>query len=132
MAAKFRLDEVKAAVRAGSFELGCARASVKLSEWVNGTYSDCLRFVQALTEELTESDFAETLVLREDEVFDVYARRASNALIRQFGLVVAAWYVKLTVWKGQYGDVVFFLSVHPLERAIDRVGGTLKPEEVDE
>ncbi len=57
---------------------------------------------------------------------------ASDGLLGAFGGGCRAWYLKVTVTDGTWGDQVFFLSVHPLEYPMQRVGGMLSPAGVEE
>lgn len=128
---RFPLSKVKAAVGAGRVSMGKSRAWLTLMEELE-EMTACHRFTCALAMELEEGDFCRSVALHGGIVHDEYGLCASDKLLAEFGLRNRAWYLKLTMRPGTYGDEAMFLSVHLLERPMLRVGGLLKVDGTEE
>lgn len=65
----------------------------------------------------------------EGKLADEYGVRLPKELLEEFELDVSTWYVKVEVQKNRKGQLLFFMSLHPLAFEMhERNGGTLRPE----
>jgi hypothetical protein len=126
----FDLARVAAAAKEGRVNLGKKRASDILLQHL-GELVACNKFACAVLLALKPTDFNVTKDLGEG-LYDEYGIHLSDDLLEQFGLDVQFWYVKLTVREGSWGEEIFCLSLHPLEREMNCVGGRLVPTPRDE
>jgi len=128
---KFDLERLVEAASVDAFMLGGSRCLVILLQYLPD-HLTCRRFVQELVALLSQGDFCNTKMLEDRkgdaEDFDEYGIEASTELLDQYGMEEVCWYIKFTIRKGDWGDEVFFISVHPLEKPIERVDGWLSPK----
>lgn len=126
----FDLVRVAAAAKEKRLRLGIKRAGDILLQHLEGLVA-CTDFACAVVLALRPTNFNVTKSL-EGGLYDEYGIRLSSDLLEQFGLDVEVWYVKLTVREGSWGEEIFCLSLHPLEREMNCVGGRLVPTTRDE
>jgi hypothetical protein len=126
----FDLARVAAAARERRVNLGKKRASEILLQYLDGLVT-CIDFACAVVLALKPTDFNVTKDL-EGGLYDEYGIRLAEDLLEKFGLGVEAWYVKVTIREGSWGEEVFCLSLHPLEEEMNCVGGRLVPTIRDE
>jgi len=126
----FDLARLMAAAKEGRVNLGKQRARDILLPMM-GELVTCVEFACAVVLALKPTDFNVTKNL-DGVLYDEYGIRLTGTLLDQFGLDVDAWYVKLTMREGAWGEDVFCLSLHPLEAEMNCVGGRLVPSNRDE
>lgn len=128
MAGKYDLEAIRRAAREERIELDEHRARDELARFF-ATWLDAYPFAAELLLELSPDDFCKTVTLAAPHAgeYDVYGRRISAELAKRHGLTTAAWYLKLRLYEGFSGEIVFFVSLHPLEADMQRVGGVLRP-----
>jgi hypothetical protein len=72
-------------------------------------------------------DFSRTVRVGDLEC-DEYGVELPGALLERYGLGArGTWYVKLSLQSEEQGDTVLLLSLHALERPLEREGGRLRP-----
>lgn len=126
----FELARLAQAAKEGRVNLGKTRARDVLLPLL-GELLVCDDFACRVVLALKLTDFNVTKNLS-GVLYDEYGIRLTDDLLDQFGLNVVAWYVKVTLREGSWGDEAFCLSLHPLEEEMDCVGGRVCPETRDE
>lgn len=126
----FELARLADAAREGRINLGKTRARALLLPLL-GELLVCDEFASQVVLALKLTDFNVTKNL-DGVLYDEYGIRLSEDLLDRFGLNVVAWYVKVTLREGSWGEEAFCLSLHPLEEPMDCVGGRVCPEIRDE
>lgn len=84
-----------------------------------GTLQGAYSLAREVLMKLTESDFAETVMLSQDRA-DIYGVRLTNE----------GWYLKLTI--DEAVPEVAVISFHPLERPLRTNGGLVNPDEPED
>ena len=89
---------------------------------------DAYPFAADVLLEIQPDDFCKTVALGTPHAgkYDIYGVQISEALAARHGLAPRVWYVKLRLYEAFSGEVVFFVSLHPLEFDMERVGGLLR------
>lgn len=125
--AKYDLERVREAARDERIELDEKRARDELGRFFT-TWLHAYPFAADVLLELQPEDFCKTVPLGTPHAgeYDVYGLRISDALAARHGVSQLAWYLKLRLYEGFSGEVVFFVSLHPLEFDMERVGGLLR------
>ncbi len=123
LAAKYELRRVQDAAREERISLDERRARDELGLHFRTLVEGYAFAVEALLA-LRPDDYCDTVSLGppHDGVYDVYGVRVARP-----GLP-GCWYLKFKLEEGLYEESVFFVSIHPLEKPMVRVGGLLKPE----
>lgn len=127
----FELSHVQRLAEEDCFALGGGRACVGALEfYLHGEVWRYRPFAQAVIRELRREDFYRSQRWPEPEGpwADEYGIRLPQAVLDEFEVVVSTWYVKVTVQRNRKGELLFFLSLHPLAFEMVRDGGLLKPE----
>lgn len=111
--------------------------SVDPNEWVFQTEEECRAFARDVLCALTPNDYSGSKAIPDTsrrptqgtlEDYDEYGIELDAAMIKKHGLVdESTWYVKLT-FRAAEGRRVFCLSLHRLERPMNRTGGLLNPK----
>ena len=118
----YPLDEVKRICVEENIELGKTRCLDYLTAHVDPL--QCIEFARCVGQELTLDDFCRVAVLKGGVKYDEYGVRLSPGLREQFNVThLGNFYVKLRIAKP--GRLVFFLSLHEMEEAMQRRGGWL-------
>jgi hypothetical protein len=101
-----------------------------LESYLHGEFGRYRPFAQAIIRELRLEDFHRTRRWPEPggELADEYGLRLSRAVLDAFEVDVSTWYVKVTVRRNRQGELLFFMSLHPLAFDMVRNGGLLRPE----
>jgi hypothetical protein len=126
LGARYDLTEVHAAARGGAIELDERRARDEVLLYL-ASFVDAYPLAAELLLALTSDDFVETVTLEPPHAgaYDVYALALPAAVGARHGVPACGWYLKLQLREGLFGESVFLVSMHPLERGIQRVGGWL-------
>ncbi len=131
MGAAYELRLVVEAAREGRIELDESRARDQVAQFFE-RWVDVYPFAIDVLQELTNDDYAETVTLQyppHHGTYDVYGHALSDAVARAHRVATRCWYVKLRLYDGLYGEVVFLVSLHPMERGMRRVGGVLRTDQ---
>jgi len=123
LAAKYELQRVQDAARDDRISLDERRARDELG-YLFRTTAEGYAFAVEVLLALRPSDYCETVSLGppHDGAYDVYGVRLARPELP------ACWYLKFKLEDGLYGENVFFVSIHPLNKPMHRIGGLLKPE----
>lgn len=113
------------------FALGGGPACLgALESYLHGELERYRPFAQAVIRELRLEDFSRSRRWPEPggELADEYGIRLPRAVLDEFEVEVSTWYVKVTVRRGRRGELLFFMSLHPLAFDMVRNEGLLRPE----
>lgn len=122
---RFALERVWAAAAKNRVHLGQSRCQDPLMPLI-GSLLGCRKFAADVLGVLRARDFSRTIRLGNLEC-DVYGVELPRRLVQQYGLGPhRTWYVKLSLQTDEE-DSVLLISLHGLERAMNRQGGRLKP-----
>lgn len=127
--AEYELNDVRTAARERRVELDPHRARNEVLAAI-GNLTDCYEFAIAVLLELDAGDWSRVVELEPPHGgrYDEYGIRISEALAERFGLEVRCWYLKIKLYQSLYDEqVVFFVSLHPLEFPLARTSGVLRP-----
>ncbi len=124
--ARFALERVRAAAAGGRFSLGVSRCQDHLQPLL-GSWLECREFAAEVLKVLRVRDFSRTVWVGDLEC-DEYGVALPGVLLERYGLGErGTWYVKLSLQSEEQGDTVLLLSLHALERPLEREGGRLRP-----
>lgn len=126
---RFDLTRLAKATTNDNFTLGGSRCRDILLAYL-GDFPTVRLFVREVADALGQEDFCVTRSLEGRtrlEDFDEYGVELSDDVLDRYGLEEAAWYVKFTLREGQWGEEAFYISLHPLERPMERGAGWLFP-----
>lgn len=117
-------DEERFALSAGPACLGA------LESYLHGEIGRYRPFAQAVIRELRREDFHDSRRWPEPDGLwaDEYGIRLPQAVLDEFEVAVSTWYVKVNAQRNRKGELLFFMSLHPLAFPMMRNGGLLKPE----
>jgi hypothetical protein len=119
------LDEVKRICEEADILLDRARCTNMLTPYIDPL--KCSQFARDVVALLTLDDYSGTEKIP-DVPFDVYGVRLPKDLKQRYGIEqLGNFYVKLRI--SRPGRVVFFISLHELERGLWRRGGFLRPKD---
>lgn len=119
----YPLDEVKRICAEEDVLLDRARCVDLLTPYID--LFECKSFAREVVAVLSLDDFARTVQIG-DVYFDEYGVRLPQALKQKYAIEpLGNFYVKLRI--ARTGKLVFFMSLHELERRIWRRGGPLNP-----
>ncbi|ATB29864.1 hypothetical protein [Melittangium boletus] len=128
----FDLQLVKQLAEEDRFALGTGPACMgALESYLHGELGRYRPFAQEVIRLLCVEDFFRTKRWPEPEgkLADEYGVRLPRQLLEEFELDVSTWYVKVEVQKGRKGQLLFFMSLHPLAFEMhERNGGVLRPD----
>lgn len=128
----FDLREVKRLAQEEQFALGTGPACTgALESYLHGELGRYRSFARSVIQALTLEDFSRSKHWPEPdgELADEYGLRLPPALLGEFEVDVATWYVKVVVKNNRKGQLLFFMSLHPLAFEMwERNGGVLRPE----
>jgi len=129
---KYSLERLQSCVAHGDFTLGHKRCLDVLIVKLKVGLIECREFVQQVVSLLSENDFSRTKVYEEEEEFDVYGIELPDELLDAHALdhEMNAWYFKFRILEGDLGHQAVVVSLHPLDRAMARVGGFLSPKRI--
>jgi len=119
----FPLDEVKRICAERDVELGKTRCLDMLTPYIDPLR--CYDFAREVVAALSPNDFSERVQVGK-VWYDEYGVRLPVSLKQEFGIQhLGNFYVKLRISKP--GDLVFFISLHQLEKPLFRLAGRLDP-----
>lgn len=128
----FDLQEVKRLAEDDRFALGSGPAcNGALESYLHGEGWRYRSFTRSVIQALSLEDFFRSKRWPEPDgmLADEYGIRLPAALLEEFEVDVATWYVKVSVQNNRKGQSLFFLSLHPLAFEMwERNGGVLRPE----
>jgi hypothetical protein len=128
----FDLQEVKRLAEEDRFALGPGPAcNGALESYLHGEVGQYRSFVRSVIQALKLEDFSRFKRWPEPDgtLADEYGIRLPAVLLNEFEVDVATWYVKVSVQNNRKGQLLFFLSLHPLAFEMwERNGGVLRPE----
>lgn len=127
--AHFDLARCVKAAEEGRLGLGKGRCRLILLELLR-ELDRCDEFALVVLKLLTANDFSDTKILSGVK-YDEYGIRLPVTVLDEFGLVQEVWYVKFTLREGTWGEETYCLSLHPLEKELDCVGGRIAPSNRD-
>ncbi len=118
------LDEVKRICAEAEILLDRARCLDMLTPYID--LFQCKPFARDVVAMLSIDDFSETVTIG-GIPFDLYGVRLTNELKQRYGIEqLGNFYVKLRI--ARPGKLVFFISLHEMERRLWRRGGPLDPK----
>jgi len=124
--ARFALERVRAAAVGERLSLGGSRCREHLLPLL-GSLLECLKFAAEVLKVLGAHDFSRTVRVGNLEC-DEYGVELPGRLLDRYGLGArGTWYVKLSLQPQELGDTVLLVSLHALERPLERKGGRLRP-----
>jgi len=128
----FDLQLVKQLAEEDRFALGSGPACVgTLEGYLHGELGKYRPFAHGVIRALELRDFFQTKRWPEPNghLADEYGVVLPVALLTEFELDVSTWYVKVEIKQNRKGQMLFFMSLHPLAFATHgRNGGELRPE----
>jgi hypothetical protein len=102
-----------------------------LESYLHGEIGQYRPFAQGIIQALRIEDFFRTKRWPEPNgrLADEYGVLLSRELLEEFELDVSTWYVKVEIQQNRKGQLLFFMSLHPLAFVMhERNGGVLRPE----
>jgi hypothetical protein len=128
----FDLQSVKHLADEDRFALGMGPACMgALEGYLHGNLGQYRPFAQRVIRILRIEDFFRTKRWPEPNgrFADEYGVLLPRELFEEFELDVSTWYVKVEVQQNRKGQLLFFMSLHPLAFEMHgRNGGVLRPE----
>ena len=125
----YDLARVKACTASGRYRLGGRQACLQhLEAHLAGEVWRYGEFAERVVEALTEADFHDSRPWPEPggQLADEYGIALPDAILEDFGVKVRNWYVKLHLQQDRRGELVMFMSLHPLAFDMRRSGGLLR------